>query len=41
MESALAARSRQQFDLALQTSLSGKLATVLKTRSTKFNGKYT
>jgi hypothetical protein len=40
MESALAARARQQFDQSLQAALQGKLATVLRTRATKFNGQY-
>jgi hypothetical protein len=41
MESALAAKARQQFDQSLQGALQGKLATVLRTRATKFNGQYT
>jgi hypothetical protein len=39
MEAALAARSRQEFDQALQNALNGKLAAVLKARATKFDGK--
>lgn len=39
MEASLAARSRQDFDQALQNALNGKLSAVLRARATKFDGK--